>query len=189
MPPLQIVRMPIITLAMALGTIANGPPSALAHAKHPDFSGRWVIDQPATIEAAQAGHVNGTIIFGESFVATQTAASIKLDISAGGLAVSATYALDGSESRNTSPPTTADGQPIVVTATAKWVEDKLVILSTSQSPGTGRGAVNGMVTVRSTRTMWLDAAGRLVIERIGTPASMMPASTSVYVKDAKAQPF
>lgn len=175
------MRIPLLLLALC--AIVLEPARVSGQPTHPDFSGRWVIDQAATIEAAKAGNLNGTIIFGESFVATQTDKSIKLDISAGGLAVTAVYALDGSESRNTSPPNVAGGAPIVVTATAKWDGNKLVIASTSQSPGGARrGDLDGLITVKSTRTMWIDDKGRLVIERVGTPTTVVPPSTSVYVK-------
>jgi hypothetical protein len=175
------MRIPTLLLALSAVALASG--EITAQASHPNFSGKWVIDQPATIEAAKAGNLNGTIIFGESFVATQTDKSITLDISAGGLAVTAIYALDGSESKNTSPPNVTGGAPIVVTATARWDGNKLVITSTSQSPGgPSRGDLNGMITVKSTRTMWIDEKGRLVIERAGTPPTVVPPSTSVYVK-------
>ena len=36
--------------------------------------------------------------------------------------------------------------------------------------------------VKSTRKLWLDDKGRVVIERTGTPRNMVPPSRSVYTK-------
>lgn len=142
-----------------------------------DFSGTWVFDQTATAENAIFAKMQPGPIFGDSFVAEQSATTLTLRISAGTLQVVAVYALDGSASRNTSPPAIQNTQPIEVTSHAKWHAGRLIITSNSQSP-----SANGPVVVDSTRTMWLDAAGRLVIERTGTPKTMVPSSRSVYKK-------
>lgn len=80
-------------------------------------------------------------------------------------------------SRNASPPNLPGGAPIDVNSRSKWDNNRLIITSTSQSPG-----ANGPVIVASTRTMWLDEQGRLVIERTGTPRELVPSSRSVYRK-------
>jgi hypothetical protein len=155
-------------------------------AAHPNFSGTWTYDPQATLESIRAvgaaEFANPTNIFGDSFVAVQTDAQLSMKITVGPMAVTAVYKLDGTESRNASPPGTPDGAPIIVTSTAKWEGTHLLIASTSQSEGSGRGSVNGMITVRSTRQVFLDDKGRLVIDRTGTPRTVVPNSRSVYVK-------
>lgn len=143
----------------------------------PDFSGTWVFDHTATLENAILVKMQAGPIFGDSFVAEQSRTALTLKISAGTLQVIAVYALDGSASRNTSPPAIQNAQPIDVTSHAKWDAGRLIITSNSQSP-----SANGPVVVDSIRTMWLDTAGRLVIERTGTPKTMVPSSRSVYKK-------
>ena len=160
-------------LGLALLTIAA---AAQTPAK-PDFSGTWAFDQAATLENARVAQMQGGPIFGDAFIAAQTAAALTLNISAGTLRVTAVYALDGSASKNASPASAPGAATIEVTSRARWDADHLVITSNSQSPGPA-----GPVTVESTRTMWLDANGRLVIERTGTPREMVPASRSVYSK-------
>lgn len=54
-------------------------------------------------------------------------------------------------------------------------------VSRNASPPNLPGA-SGPVIVASTRTMWLDEQGRLVIERTGTPRELVPSSRSVYRK-------
>ena len=151
---------------------------------HPNFSGTWTFDEPATGEVATAQR-KGSAIFGESFVATADAKTLTLDITIakGTPPVTAVYALDGTATNNVSPPQMPGGAPIIVTATAKWVGDKLVIESKSQQPG-GRGSnAPKVVDVVSTRTMWIDSTGqRMVIDRDGTPPQVVPSTRSVYHK-------
>lgn len=149
----------------------------------PDFSGIWVYDPEATQSAATATHMANNI-FGESFVVHQDATSITLDITiAQGVApVKAVYALDGKATKNVSPPQTPGAAPIVVTATARWEDDVLVIDSKSEQPG-GRGAA--AISVLSTRRIWLAGNGRLVIDREGTPKTVVPSTRSVYVRNVK----
>ena len=162
-------------------------PSPVAHAqqpKRPDFSGTWTFDPEATDTAASPTRA-GTAIFGASFVLRQTDKAVTFDItvSPNTPAVQATYALDGTPTRNVSPPQFQGAAPIVVTATAKWDDDRLIIESKSQQPGgRGRGAP-AVVDVVSTRTIWLDSTGqRLVIDRDGTPKQVVPSTRSVYSK-------
>lgn len=140
---------------------------------YPDLSGTWVFDADATIAEAKASMVLSGPIFGDEFVAAQTAEALTLKISAGPLRVTAVYALDGSPSKNMSP----GAPPIDVTSRARWDGDRLVITSHSESPGP-----SGPVPVDSTRTVWLDGKGRMLIDRSGTPKDMVPSSRSVYTK-------
>ncbi|TAK18099.1 MAG: hypothetical protein EPO35_01635 [Acidobacteria bacterium] len=167
--------------------IANYP-SPIAHGqapvppKRPDFSGTWVFDADAT-DAASSPERQGTNIFGASFVAHQDARTLTFDITvaANTPVVKASYALDGTPTKNVSPPQLPGAAPIVVTATARWINDTLVIESRSQQPG-GRGRGDPkVVDVVSTRTIWLDGSGqRLVIDREGTPRQVVPTTRSVY---------
>jgi len=104
---------------------------------------------------------------------------------AGAPPVQARYALDGSETRNVSPAQTPGGKPIVVKATAKWVGDKLVIKSRSQQPGGPGKNDPKVVDVVSTRAIWIDKNGKLVIDRDGMPKPLVPATRSVYKKQAR----
>ena len=81
----------------------------------------------------------------------------------------AVYDLSGAESENVSP------GDIRVTSRASWQGTKLVIDSTSE--GTDQGKP---VTIATKRTIWIDAQGDLIVERSGTPASVVTASRSVY---------
>ena len=181
MPKLKNVGLLRAGLVIAAMAIANVP-GATVHAQQPkpraNFSGTWVFDADATQSAATAQRP-GSNIFGESFVARQDANSLTLDITiAAGLPpVKATYGLDGKETKNASPPPAPGAAPIVVTATAKWDDDMLIVESKSQQPGS-RGAP-AVVDIVSTRKMWL-SNGRLVIDRDGTPKNLVPSTRSVY---------
>ena len=178
----------LITVRLAIATLLiAGLSTPIANAqqpKRPDFSGTWTFDPDATTSAASATRI-GTNIFGASFVARQNDKTLTFDITVAPNTpvVQASYALDGTPMKNVSPPQTPGAAPIVVTATAKWDEDKLIIESRSQQPGgRGRGAP-AVVDVVSTRTIWLDGTGqRLIIDRDGTPKPVVPSTRSVYVK-------
>jgi hypothetical protein len=142
-----------------------------------EFGGTWVFDQAATVASAREAKMQAGPIFGDGFNAVQTDTSLTLHITAGTLNITATYALDGSESKNVSPPSAPGAPPINIVSTAKWNGDRLSVTSTSQSPG-----ANGPIDVKSVRTMWLDPEGRLVIERTGTPTTIVPSSRSVYAR-------
>ena len=158
------------------------PGRAQTPTSRPDFSGTWVFD-PAATEAVASMARRGTNIFGASFVAHQNDKTLAFDITVapGAPVVQASYALDGTATTNVSPPQTVGAPPIVVTALAKWVGDTLTIESRSQQPGGRRGAPT-VVDVVSTRTIWLDQTGRLVIDRDGTPKPVVPSTRSVYRK-------
>lgn len=169
---------------LAICAVAPVPLRAQAPKPRPNFSGTWVFDADATDAVASPGR-NGTNIFGALFVARQNDTTLTFDITVAPNVpvVQASYALDGTPMKNVSPPQTPGAAPIVVTATAKWDADRLIIESRSQQPGgRGRGAP-AVVDVVSTRTIWLDGTGqRLVIDRDGTPKQVVPSTRSVYVK-------
>jgi hypothetical protein len=162
-------------VASAQGTKPAPKPAVTAPAARPDFGGTWVFDADATKANAAAAKVDGVALFLGQFVAEQNPQTFTMKIDLGQMIVTAVYNLDGSPSKNMSPPNTPGAAPIEVTSRAHWTGAKLVITSTSQSPGK-----NGPVTVRSTRSLWLDANGRMVIERSGTPRDIVRTSRSVY---------
>lgn len=153
--------------------------SAKPSATKPNFGGTWVFDADATKASADAAKMNGLPLFADTFVAEQDAKAFTMKVDLGQMVVTAIYNLDGSTSKNMSPPSVPGGAPIEVTSRARWNGAKLVVTSSSSSPG-----ANGPVEVKSTRTLWFDAKGRLVIERFGTPRNMVPTSRSVYKKKA-----
>lgn len=163
--------------------IAQAQTQAQTPKPHPDFSGTWVYDDPATLAVATVERKGGPI-FGDSFVVTQTAKTLTFDITIikGAAPVKASYALDGTETKNVSPPQTPGGAPIVVSAATKWSGDKLLIESHSEQPGGQVKDAPKVVQVISIRTIWLDEKGRLVIDRDGTPAPVVPSTRSVYKK-------
>lgn len=77
-------------------------------------------------------------------------------------------ALTGAENRNISP------GDITVTSRASW-NDRLIIGSNSDSVEQGKP-----ITIRTTRVLWIDKAGDLVVERTWTRASVVTPSRSVY---------
>ena len=166
-----------LTLSVALGVVTAALAVSAQGTARPDFSGTWQFDAAATAADAKAANMAAGPIFGDSFVAEQTPAALTLKIAAGTLRVTAVYALDGSVSTNLSPGEAPNAPDIVVTSRATWDDRRLIITSSSQSPGKTEP-----IFVDSIRTMWLDANGRLVIQRTGTPAGVVPSSRSVYSK-------
>lgn len=166
----RIVFLTVMLLSTAVSACAQGP-------TRPSFAGTWVFDPEATKAAADAAKVNGLALFMEQFQAEQDAKAFTMKVDLGPMVVTAIYKLDGSVSKNMSPPS-MPGQPeIEVTSNATWEGNTLVVTSVSASP-----SANGPVEVKSTRKLSLDAQGRLVVERFGTPANMVPTTRSVYKK-------
>ena len=166
---------------LAFGAVvALGAGVARAQTAPPNFAGAWVFDPDATRVNADAAKMNGLALFTEKFTTEMTAGAFTMHVDLGPMVVHATYKLDGSVSKNMSPPG-MPGQPdIEVTSRATWQGKTLVVTSTSASP-----SANGPVTVTSTRKFWLDDKGRLVIERVGEPKPMVPPSRSVYRRATK----
>lgn len=163
----------LMLLSGAAGAQAPKPAAAKAN-----FAGSWVFDPDATKVNADAAKMNGIALFLEKFDALQDDKVFTMKVDLGPMVVTAIYKLDGSPSKNMSPPSQPNQPPIEVTSIAKWEAGALVIRSTSTSPG----ADGKPVEVKSTRKLWLDDKGRLLIERVGTPKNMVPSSRSVYVK-------
>jgi hypothetical protein len=177
----KIVRLSMLTLAIVACTIADG--LAQAPKARPDFSGTWLFDEAATGAVATVEH-KGFMIFGEWFTIRQNDKFLTLEITiAKGIPpVTAVYALDGSATQNVSPPQVTGGEPIIVTAKARWVGQKLLVESRSQQPGGPGKNDPKVVDVVSTRTFYLDKEGRLVVDREGTPKPVVASTRSVYKK-------
>jgi hypothetical protein len=164
----RVAPVAIIVLALIGVSCAKAKPS---------FAGQWNIDIEATKASATEAKMDGLALFMEHFSAEQDAKTFSMKVDLGPMVVNAIYNLDGSVSKNMSPSGTSGQPPIEVVSNAKWDGDVLVVTSTSASP-----TATGPVEVKSTRKLWLDAAGRLVIERTGTPETLVRSSRSVYAK-------
>ena len=142
--------------------------------RRPDFSGSWAFDAQKTMSPDKDGRVVLAAMLGQEFTAIQNAASLTLRILTNAQLVVAVYDLTGRSSENVSP------GDIVVTSRAKWDGDRLLISSTSTSEEKGK-----RVTVETIRTLSIDRAGDLIIERTGTPKSLVTPSRSVYRRSKK----
>lgn len=157
---------PLLLLTLWLPAVAQPPAN---------FSGAWTFDQAKSLEQpGPDGRVVLAAMLGDEFVAKQDAVALTLTIKAGGETITAVYKLDGTESRNMSP------GGITVTSRAMWDGPRLIIASSSQGAEKDRP-----VTIETRRVIWLDASGYLIVERTGTPASVVTSSRSVYRKSAR----
>lgn len=181
MKKLRTVGLITVGLGFAIGVLPIATVRAQPQPARPNFAGTWVFDPDAT-DAASSPIRNGANIFGASFVLHQDAKTMTLDITLAPNVpvVKAQYALDGSETKNVSPPQMPGAPPIVVTAVAKWMGGMLAIESRSQQPAVDPDGRTMMIDVVSTRTMHINPEGRLVIDRDGTPKQVVPSTRSVY---------
>jgi len=151
----------VITLVAAAAFVISSATGVFAQAK-PDFSGKWALD-PASAPAPPAGGGGGGgggrgggrgggAGLGQEFTVQQDANSLTISRDQGGQPVTATYKLDGSESKNTV--TGRNGAQDQVSKTM-WMGSKLMITTTLNAGGN---------TVEQTRTLSLDG-GNLVIEQ------------------------
>jgi protein TonB len=155
---------------------ALGERRAITAQPRPNFSGTWVFDRTKSMQPGPDGRIVLAPMLGDEFDAHQDAKALTLTIRTGALTVNAVYALDGSESRNVSPGTR--GEPdITVLSRASWDGNRLVILTTSTSTEKGQE-----VTVETKRVISLDDESNLIIERTGTPPTLVKPSRSVYRK-------
>jgi len=162
--------MRFITLILVLTVAGLQAQQAEKPAPRPDFSGQWVLDlQPAPGAKGSPG-----AMLGGSFTAKQDAKVLTLTIEAYGRTVVAAYNLDGSDSKLMSP--TGPGQPDeAIISHATWEGDRLVIKTTTIETVEGKS-----VEMTTRRVMWIDSRGVLLLERTGTPLSMVTPSTSAY---------
>ena len=118
-----------------------GAAASLAAQAKPDFSGKWVMD-PASAPAPPAGAGGGGggggrgggrgggAGFGQEFTAKQDATTLTITRMQGDQTVTATYKLDGSESKNT---VAGRGGQQEQVSKATWDGAKIVIVTTTQA--------------------------------------------------------
>ena len=144
----------------------------------PDFAGEWVLSKERSTQTRTGLSVTSVSgLLGEKFSAKQDAKTLTLDISLAALGrpIRAVYNLDGTESRNMNP--TGPGQPDEpIVSRAMWETDKLVILTR------GTALVDGK-PLETRRAIWIDADGRLTIERT---SEGQPTTRSVYERARQA---
>jgi hypothetical protein len=146
--------------------------AAIAGQARPDFSGEWVLLKERSTQTQTSRTVTSVSgLLGEKFNAKQDEKTLALDIAVASLGrpIRAVYHLDGTESRNMNP--TGPGQPDEeIFSRASWESDKLVV----QTRGTALIAGKPLET---RRVIWIDADGRLTIER---SSEGQPTTRSVY---------
>ena len=161
--------MTLTALSLILALTFAAPTQA-----RPDLSGTWVFDQQKTMQPGADGKIVLAAMLGERVVIQQDDRSITLRITFQGDIVVAVYDLTGAESKNVSP------GDITVLSRAAWKDGRLVIESTSESVEAGKP-----ITVKTTRVLSIDKAGDLIVERTGTPASVVTPSRSVYTRSPR----
>ena len=124
---MKVARIGII--ATAVFAVAT-----LAFAQKPDFSGTWTLDPEASGTAGGAaagggggGGRGGGGLLGQSGTIKQTPDTLTIDRTMGENKVTASYKLDGTESKNTMMG--RGGTPMESVSTAKWDGSKLIITS------------------------------------------------------------
>jgi hypothetical protein len=151
----------VITLIAAAAFVIASSTGVFAQAK-PDFSGKWTVD-PASAPAPPAGGGGGGggggrgggrggAGFGQEFTAKQDASALTITRDQGGQSVTATYKLDGSESKNTVAGRNGQQEQV---SKAMWMGNKLMITTTVNFGGNN---------VEQTRTLSMEG-GNLVIEQ------------------------
>jgi len=142
----------VLTTAIVLTAVAGAQ-------QKPDFSGRWVVVSPPE----GAGHEQ---------VVTQDAKTLTAELLSEGGGHKMTYQLDGLEHRNAIP---SRGAEIVMTSTANWDGDRLVINTRTVYP-------NGPKT--SAKEVWsMDAQGRLIVDYTEAgPTGPGPAMKVIYTR-------
>ena len=168
-----------IAAAFALFT-AN----TFAQAK-PDFAGKWTREAPAGGAAAGgggggarggggggrgAGGGGGGFNCGMACTITVTGNVMKVERAQGDTTVTASFTLDGSDSKNMVPGRQG-GEPTAVVSKAKWDGNKVVITTTRDMQGT---------SVTATQTLSIEA-GKLTIVSTSSMEGAQP-QTATYTK-------
>jgi hypothetical protein len=151
----------LTTLAAAVAFICSVTTGAFAQGK-PDFSGKWTLDPasaPAPAPAAGGGgggrgggRGGGGAGFGPEFTAKQDANTLTISRTQNDQEVTATYKLDGSESKNT---VAGRGGAQEQVSKAMWMGNRLMITTTLNFGGNN---------VEQTRTLSMEG-GILVVEQ------------------------
>jgi hypothetical protein len=153
----------LTTLAATVAFVVSMATGAFAQGK-PDFSGKWTMDPasaPAPAPAAGAGggggrggggRGGGGAGFGPEFTAKQDANTLTISRTQNDQEVTASYKLDGSESKNT---VAGRGGAQEQVSKAMWMGNKLMITTTLNFGGNN---------IEQTRTLALEG-GNLVVEQ------------------------
>jgi hypothetical protein len=157
---------PTLTVVLSAWWILFAPQGAQ---RPPDFSGSWIFDAQKTMKPDADGRVVLAAMLGDEFTALQTDTSLTLRIVANGQLVVAIYDLSGKPTKNVSP------GDVDVTSWTRWKGDRLIITSASVSDDNGKAT-----KVETTRVLWIDDAGDLILERTGRPETHVTPSRSVY---------
>jgi hypothetical protein len=165
--------------------------SAPAFAQRPDFTGKWTATAPARAAGVAMGSAPPTLSepgnmgsgWASEITLTQTETSLVVECAYfhprdAQPPFRLTYALDGSESRNT---VSLGRGPQLQTSTAAWREASLVIVTTHGfvNPRDGKP-----VTSKTRQVLSLEAPDRLVIEtsRSGVLDGKPSTTRTVYAK-------
>jgi hypothetical protein len=154
----------VLAATIAVVPSQRGATSSRAH---PDFSGTWTLD-PAKSEGPM-------VPTSATLKVTQDAKSLKIERTATAMGMTrsatATYALDGSPSKNT---VSANNQSVDFNSTAEWNENVLVIKTSADFGG---GAFSGVE-----RYSLSDDKKTLVIASEATMAGQTAAGKQTFVK-------
>jgi hypothetical protein len=156
--------------------LATGSVNAIGQDK-PNFSGKWVFDSAKSTQCPATSLTAVAANFGNAFTARQDAKTLLIErMNPDQTLATATYQLDGSESRNTTGGRSGQLGSESVSRCA-WEGNKLVVKSTSTR------AVRGEpTTIETTRVLWFDKDGSMVSELTSTPGGQVPKTVSVYRK-------
>ena len=116
-------------LARVGATAAIVALATVAWAQKPDFSGTWTLDPPAATAAGGGGDALGN---GPATI-KQTADTLTIERAMSGAAVTLTYKLDGTDSRNMLMG--EGGQQADSLSTVKWDGPKLTIVTKQEMDG------------------------------------------------------
>ncbi|HUL75446.1 MAG TPA: hypothetical protein VLT86_20200 [Vicinamibacterales bacterium] len=150
-------RLGMAVAALTVVVFASG----LSAQGKPNFAGKWTLQADPNAAAAGGGGGQrgrgmggGAGFCGQECTITQDASTLKIDRMMGQNAVSTTYKLDGSESKNTMQ---MGRGPVEIVSKAAWEGDKLVISTTRDMNGTA-------MTTKTTVSM---EGGNMVVETSG----------------------
>jgi hypothetical protein len=123
---MKLARVGVMAAAiLALATVA-------AAQQKPDFSGTWTLD-PASAPADGGGRGGGGGLGAGPTTVKQTADALMVERTMGGNAVTLTYKLDGTDSRNVL--TGPNGQQADTMSNVKWDGPKLTIVTKTEMNG------------------------------------------------------
>jgi len=162
-------------LTLCLVAVALCVVSASAQSR-PNFAGHWTLQAAASEPFFELGSRPMQFLndsrssLADEFTISQDATKLTVEFAGPPNAAVFSYRLDGTESRNTPPPTSA----AEVISTATWKDGKLVIVST-EKVGSPSGAPT---TAQLTQSLSLAADGTLVVES----TSRIRTTTRIYKK-------